>query len=104
MPSGTLYGVALFRTDILENVTLKMEAICSPNCRFELVLHGTKSQKAFIIDTAMKASQRTVFFDHIYYPSVVRLINSDSTVTELWNCITPKNPEDGGNMLSKMSV
>jgi hypothetical protein len=41
-----------------------METIRSPKRRFELKLHGTKSQKASIIDTTMKAFQRTVFFDH----------------------------------------
>jgi hypothetical protein len=30
----------------------------------ELELHGTKSQKASVIDTAVKASQKTVIFDH----------------------------------------
>jgi mevalonate kinase len=30
----------------------------------ELELHGTKAQKASIIDTAVKVSQKTVFFDH----------------------------------------
>jgi hypothetical protein len=33
-----------------------------------------------------------------------RLINSDSTVTQLWNPITLKNPEDGGDMLFETSV
>jgi hypothetical protein len=42
----------------------------------QIVLHWTKSQKASIIDTTMKASQRTVFFDHKLYPSMERLINS----------------------------
>jgi hypothetical protein len=32
------------------------------------------------------------------------LINSDSTVTQLWNPITLRNPEDGGNMFYKMSI
>jgi hypothetical protein len=41
-----------------------MEAICSPKRRFELEQHGTKSQNVSIIDTAVKASQRTMFFDH----------------------------------------
>jgi hypothetical protein len=33
-----------------------------------------------------------------------RLINSDSTVTELWNPITLRNPEYGCDMLSETSV
>jgi hypothetical protein len=41
---------------------LKMEMIHSLKRRFELVLHGTKSQKTPLIDTALKASQKTVFF------------------------------------------
>jgi hypothetical protein len=28
-----------------------------------------------------------------------RLINSDSTVTQLWSPTTPKNPEYGGDVL-----
>jgi hypothetical protein len=43
---------------------LKMEAIYSPKRRFELELHGAKSQKASLIDTAVEASQKVVFFDH----------------------------------------
>jgi hypothetical protein len=31
-----------------------------------------------------------------------RLIHSDSTVTHLWNPITLRNPEDGGDTLSEM--
>jgi hypothetical protein len=41
-----------------------MEIIRSPKCLFELEPHGTKSQKACTIDTAVKAFQETVFFDH----------------------------------------
>jgi hypothetical protein len=33
-----------------------------------------------------------------------RLINSDTTVTQLWNPITIRNPEDGDDMFSKTSV
>jgi hypothetical protein len=33
-----------------------------------------------------------------------RLINSDSTVTQLWNPITLRNPEDEGVMSSGTSV
>jgi hypothetical protein len=69
----------------------------------ELELHDTKSQKA-LIDTAVKASQMTVFFDHELYPSMERLINSDSTVQQLWDPNTIRNPEDGDNMLSEMLV
>jgi hypothetical protein len=35
---------------------------------------------------------------------VERLINNNSMVTQLWNAITPNNPENGGNMFSKTSV
>jgi hypothetical protein len=42
---------------------MKMEMIYPPKCWVELVLHNKKSQKASIIDTAMKASQKTVFFN-----------------------------------------
>jgi hypothetical protein len=78
-----------------------MEALCSPKRQFELEPHGTKTQKASIIDTAVKASQRTVFCDHTYYTSMERLVNSDTTVTQLWSTITPRNPEDGSSMFSK---
>jgi hypothetical protein len=60
--------------------------------------------RASAIDTAMKASQKTVFFDHELYSSVEMLISSDSTVTQLWNPITLRNPDDGGDMFSEMSV
>jgi hypothetical protein len=33
-----------------------------------------------------------------------RLINSDSTITQLWNPITLRKPEDGGDMFSETSV
>jgi hypothetical protein len=33
-----------------------------------------------------------------------RLINNDSTVTQLWNPITLRNPEDGGDIFFEMSV
>jgi hypothetical protein len=81
-----------------------MEAICSPKRRFELELHGTRSHKISIIDTAVKASQKTVLLDHTRFPSTERLINSDSTVTQLWNPIIPRNNEDGGDMFSETSV
>jgi hypothetical protein len=61
MSSGTMYRVALVRTDALENISPP-----SPKRPFELELHDSKSQKASIIDTAMKVSQKTVFFDHKY--------------------------------------
>jgi hypothetical protein len=90
-----------------------METISSPKCWyklyslkrwFELELHGTKTQKASIIDTTVKAFQRTVFFDHKLYPSMERLSNSDSTVTQLWNPITIRNPEDGYDTFSETWV
>jgi hypothetical protein len=72
--------------------------------RFELELHSPKSQKASIIDTVVRASLRTVFFEHKQYPSMERMINSDSTVTLLWNPITLRNPEDGDDTFSEKSV
>jgi hypothetical protein len=83
MFSGTLYHVALFRTDVSKNVLpsssgvlrlivfqncitverlllslsieghwhLKMETVRSPKHQFEIVLHGTKSQKTSIVAT-----------------------------------------------------
>jgi hypothetical protein len=59
-----------------------MESIRSPKRRFELQLHGTKSKKASITDTALTASKRTVFFDHKLYPSMERL-KTYSAVTQL---------------------
>jgi hypothetical protein len=35
---------------------------------------------------------------------VERLINSDSTITQLWSPITLRNPEDGGDTISKTLV
>jgi hypothetical protein len=55
--SGTLYRVAIFRTDVSEKVLppssgilrliepMNMEGLRSPKRRFEIVLHGTKSQE-----------------------------------------------------------
>jgi hypothetical protein len=63
-----------------------------------------KFPEGTIIDTAVKASQTTVFFNLTQYPSMERLINSDSTVTQLWNPITLRNPEDGGDTFSETSV
>jgi hypothetical protein len=54
--------------------------------------------------TLLKASQRTVFFDHKLYPAMQRLMNSDSMVTQLWNAITLRNPEDEDDMLSETAV
>jgi hypothetical protein len=59
----------------------------------ELELHGIRSQKASIIDTAVKASQKAVVFHHTWKPCVDRLTDSDSAVTQLWNPITLRNPE-----------
>jgi hypothetical protein len=57
-----------------------------------------KVSKAFIIDTAVKTSQK-VFFDCKYHPSVERLINNVSTVRKLCNHITPRNTEYGSDVL-----
>jgi hypothetical protein len=46
------------------SITLKMETMRSPKRRLAVVLHGTMSQKASLLDTAVKASQKTVFVDH----------------------------------------
>jgi hypothetical protein len=63
-----------------------------------------QSQKASIILIAVKAPQKTVFFDHLQYCSMERLINSVSMVTRLWNHITLRNPEDGADVFSETSV
>jgi hypothetical protein len=44
-----------------------MEKILPPKRRFNLELHSTKSQKASIIDIAVNASQKTVFFGNKFY-------------------------------------
>jgi hypothetical protein len=41
-----------------------METVRSSKRRLEIVLHGTKPQKTPIIDTAVKASHKTVFLEH----------------------------------------
>jgi hypothetical protein len=33
-----------------------------------------------------------------------RLINSDSTITQVWNAITLENTKDGGDMFSETSL
>jgi hypothetical protein len=45
-----------------------MEAICPAKGRFALEVNSTKTQKASVIDTAPKASQKAVSFDHKYVP------------------------------------
>jgi hypothetical protein len=53
--------------DLLTLGPLKMETVRSTKCLVEIVLHddeGRKFQKTFIIDTVVKASQKTVFFEH----------------------------------------
>jgi hypothetical protein len=57
-----------------------------------------------IIDTSVKASHKTMFFDYKYFPSMERLINNDSTLTQLWDSITIRNHEFGGDMLFETSV
>jgi hypothetical protein len=42
--------------------TVKMETVRFPKRRFKLKIYSTKSQKASVIDIAVKASQKTVFF------------------------------------------
>jgi hypothetical protein len=42
-----------------------------------------KAEKAFLIDIAVKTSQKTVFFYRTSYPCRERLINRNSTATEL---------------------
>jgi hypothetical protein len=103
MSSGPLYHVALVRTDVSENMSppffrvsqvdtipqlcyrgILVEAVCSPKRRLYLEPLGAKSQKISVIDTAVKTAQKTEFFDPTYYPSMERLIDNDSTVTQLW--------------------
>jgi hypothetical protein len=43
-----------------------MEALCSP----KLEPHGTESQKTSVIDTALKTSHKTMFFDHTWTEDV----------------------------------
>jgi hypothetical protein len=81
-----------------------METIPSPKRRFERELHGTKSQKASIIDTAVKASHRTGCFENKLYPSLDWLTDRDSAVTQLWNPIILRNHEYGENTFSETSV
>jgi hypothetical protein len=55
----------------------------SLNWRFELVLHGTKSQKASLIDTTKKASHRTVFFENCFW-YVCHEIHSEKIYMREW--------------------
>jgi hypothetical protein len=59
--------------------------------------------QGIFIDTAVKPSQKTVFFDLTWYPSVERLFNSDSMETKLWSPITVRNHEYG-DTFSETSV
>jgi hypothetical protein len=65
---------------------------------------GYKVPEVSIIDTVVKASQKTVFFDHKQFPSMERLCNNDFTVTQLWNLITSMNHEGGDDAFSETSV
>jgi hypothetical protein len=40
-----------------------MEIVRSPKRLFDIVLHDTEPQKTSVSDTALKASQKTVFFE-----------------------------------------
>jgi hypothetical protein len=67
MPSGALYRGALVKNDVSENVSSPSSGflrVIGLSTWFEIELHATKSQKASTDDTAVKASQKTVFFDH----------------------------------------
>jgi hypothetical protein len=55
-----------------------MERIRSPKRRFELELQGTKSQDVSIIGTAVRAFQKTVFFDNDFYPSMEGTLKMDT--------------------------
>jgi hypothetical protein len=59
---------------------------------------------ASIIESALKASQRTKFFNHKLYPSMERLMKSDSTLTQLWNPIALRKPEHGGDTFTDTSL
>jgi hypothetical protein len=49
--------------NILTREPLKTEAVRFPKRKVEIVLHGVKFQKTSIIDTAVKTSQKAVFFE-----------------------------------------
>jgi hypothetical protein len=73
-----------------------MEIIRFPKCRYLPEPHGVKSQKIFVIVTAVNTSQKTAFLGPTYYSSLGRLIkksstkqqpiNNYSTVTDGHNC------------------
>jgi hypothetical protein len=63
-----------------------MEMIRSPKRRFKLEVHGINSQEISKIDTA------------------VRFIKSDCTVTQMWNTVTLRGPDDGDDTFSETSV
>jgi hypothetical protein len=75
--------VAVVRTDVSDNI--------SP----------PYSQQISAIDTAMRTSQKTVFFHPTEYPSKERLTRSESMVTPLWRPISLRTPEEGSYMLSE---
>jgi hypothetical protein len=67
--------------------------------------HRRENLKSYtsIIVTVVRISQ-AMFFEPTKCPSVERLINSGSTVKQLWIPMTLKNHEDGGVMSSETSV
>jgi hypothetical protein len=69
-----------------------------------LAKHRPEWAMSTIIDTAVKESQRKMFLDHKLYPSMERLINSDSAVTHLKNPSTLRKLEDGYDTFSETSV
>jgi hypothetical protein len=81
-----------------------MKTVHSPKRRVELVLHGTKSMKTPLIDTAVKDLHKTVAFQHQLCPSMSRLSNNVTAVIRLWKrMIHLNNPEDGDSTFSETS-
>jgi hypothetical protein len=76
-----LIKIASTVTVLWNSVTLRNpedETIRLPKRRFEITLDCTKSQYTSIIGTAVKASQKTVFFDQkyiVYLPIVKEVMN-----------------------------
>jgi hypothetical protein len=72
-----------------------------------LCYNGITADQLFHRRTLFMVEERCLngmFFDLRYYPSMDRLINRDSIVTQLWDLITLRSPEEGGNMFSETSA
>jgi hypothetical protein len=119
MSCGNLYRVALVRTDISENILppssgfLRMTGLTVELLLISLSIEGyyvwskDTSSGMFSLRHQWQISSETLYRVALVRTDVsvnISLINSDSTVKQLKNHITLRNPENGGDIFSETSV